>query len=52
MIIILSVIIALIPAAAILYPIIYSIKEKNNLTNNQDVNNIKQDINSRYNKGN
>ena len=40
MVIILSVIIALIPAAAILYPLIYSKKEKDNLSNVQDVNNI------------
>ena len=40
MIIILSVIIALIPAAAILYPLIYSKKEKDNLSKVQDVNNI------------
>lgn len=40
MVIILSVIIALIPAAVILYPLIYSKKEKDNLSNVQDVNNI------------
>jgi len=51
MIIILSIIIALIPATAILYPIIYSLKEKDNLTHDQDVYNIKQDDLRRISEG-
>ena len=51
MVIILSVIIALIPAAAILYPLIYSKKEKDNLSNVQDVNNIAKGNLERISKG-
>jgi|TARA_B100001750_G_C15024621_1_gene358747 hypothetical protein len=51
MVIILSVIIALIPAAAILYPLIYSKKEKDNLSNVQDLNNIAKGNLERISKG-